>query len=64
MNTLRSEEWVPPNVSVTVTEGVVHLWGFVDFEEQRHGLHVAAENTPGVKAVEDFLRSKRPQTSV
>lgn len=45
----------PAVVNVVVTEGVVHLWGFVDSEEERKALHVLAEGIPGVKAVEDHL---------
>jgi len=42
-------------LDVTVEDGVVHLWGVVDSEEQRLAIRVAAENTPGVKRVEDHL---------
>src|SRR5215207_9539880 len=41
--------------NIIVDNGVVHLWGFVEDEEERRALRVAAENTPGVKAVEDHL---------
>jgi CBS domain-containing protein len=41
--------------NVIVENGVVHFWGFVENEEERRALQVAAENTPGVKAVEDHL---------
>jgi CBS-domain-containing membrane protein len=41
--------------NIIVENGVVHLWGFVENEEERRALRVAAENTPGVKAVEDHL---------
>ena len=40
---------------VSVRDGVVHLWGIVRGEDHRRALVVAAENTPGVKAVEDHL---------
>jgi CBS domain-containing protein len=40
---------------VSVRDGVVHLWGIVRGEDHRRALVVAAENTPGVKAVQDHL---------
>jgi CBS domain-containing protein len=42
-------------INVVVTDGVVHLWGLVRSEEQRHALRVAAETTPGVRSVEDHM---------
>jgi CBS domain-containing protein len=41
--------------NIVVQDGVVHFWGIVDNEDERRALRVAAENTPGVKAVEDHL---------
>jgi osmotically-inducible protein OsmY len=41
--------------NVIVEDGIVHFWGFVENDEERRALRVAAENTPGVKAVEDHL---------
>jgi osmotically-inducible protein OsmY len=38
-----------------VRDGVVHLWGTIFDERERQALRVAAENAPGVKAVEDHL---------
>jgi CBS domain-containing protein len=53
---LKSEPWVRPLlVNVTVTNGAVDLWGLVDSAVQKQALRVAVENTPGVKAVNDFL---------
>jgi hypothetical protein len=40
-------------VNVTVTDGAVDLWGLVDSLVEKKALHVAVENTPGVKAVND-----------
>jgi CBS domain-containing protein len=44
-------------VNVVVSDGVVHLWGFVEGEEVRKAYRVAAENVPGVKRVKSHLRS-------
>ena len=42
-------------LTVTVTDGVVELRGPVESDEERQAIRVAAEATPGVKAVEDNL---------
>ena len=44
-------------VNVVVTDGAVHLWGFVEGEDVRKAYRVAAENVPGVKRVKSHLRS-------
>jgi CBS domain-containing protein len=44
--------WRAPSV-VEVTHGVVRLSGICDGEEARRAARVAAENIPGVRAVED-----------
>jgi CBS-domain-containing membrane protein len=41
--------------NVVVENGVVHLFGIVQSEEERHAIRLAAENQAGVKAVEDHL---------
>ena len=58
---LKNEEWaMSAVVNVIVSEGVVHLWGVIDSEEQRQALRVAAENIPGVAAIEDHLSFSLP----
>ncbi|TFH48651.1 MAG: BON domain-containing protein, partial [Lysobacterales bacterium] len=47
-------------VNVIVSAGVVHLWGVVDSKDQRRALRVAAENIPGVTAVEEHLSFSLP----
>jgi osmotically-inducible protein OsmY len=42
-------------LNVTVTDGVADLWGMTNSEEERKALRVAAESTPGVRAVKDNL---------
>ena len=39
----------------TVSEGVVELWGFVENEQERQAINVAAKSIPGVNAVNDRL---------
>jgi CBS domain-containing protein len=45
-------------VNVTVTDGVVGLWGFLNSEAEHRALRVAAESTPGVTSVEDHLTAR------
>jgi CBS domain-containing protein len=53
---LEKAAWVPRDgVSITVSSGVVSLNGVILEEKEREALRVVAENTPGVKAVEDHL---------
>ncbi len=48
--------WAPrAAINVVVRTGVVHLWGTIFDNRERDALKVAAENLPGVKAVEDHL---------
>lgn len=46
-------------VNVVVSDGVVHLWGLVDSEVEGEALRVAAEEVPGVRAVESHLATRR-----
>jgi CBS domain-containing protein len=43
-------------VDVIVDCGVVNLWGVVRNEEEKNAVRAAAEETPGVQAVNDHLR--------
>lgn len=53
---LGKQSWAPvASIDVTVRNGVAHLWGTLMEERQRQGIRVVAENTPGVKRVEDHL---------
>ena len=51
-------------VDITVRKGVVDLWGTITDLEQREALRVLAENTPGVKKIEDHLRWSNEPISV
>jgi CBS domain-containing protein len=58
---LKNEEWaMSAMVNVIVSEGVVHLWGVIDSDDQRQALRVAAENIPGVTTVEEHLSFSLP----
>ncbi|MFL5194012.1 MAG: CBS domain-containing protein [Microvirga sp.] len=50
--------------NIVVENGVVHLFGIVQSDEERHALRLAAENQAGVKAVEDHLSTVPPASYV
>ena len=53
---LREQKWADAGEGrVVVTDGIVHLWGVVGSEDERKALRIAAENTPGVRGVEDHM---------
>lgn len=43
------------NLNVTVTNGVVDLWGFADSDKERQAIKIATESVPGVLGVNDHL---------
>lgn len=43
------------SINVIVTDGVVHLWGWVSSQDERRAMLVAAREVPGVRGVEDHL---------
>jgi CBS domain-containing protein len=52
---LAAEPWRPTMLSVTVQDGTVDLWGLVQSVEQKKAARLAAELTPGVRAVVDNI---------
>ncbi|MFQ5960491.1 MAG: CBS domain-containing protein [Candidatus Methylomirabilales bacterium] len=57
LGVLEREPWADTTLlSIVVEQGVIHLWGLVRSESERHALHVAAEAVPGVRGVQDHLR--------
>jgi CBS domain-containing protein len=53
---LKKHSWTHIHkLNVTVTNGVVDLWGFVQSEKERQAIRVTAEAIPGVVAVNDHL---------
>jgi CBS-domain-containing membrane protein len=56
MDELKQQRWTHVHkLNVTVTNGVVDLWGFVQSESERQAITVAAEAIPGVAAINDHL---------
>ncbi len=59
---LHKQSWAPKVLlNATVNDGIVDLWGFVDSDTERRAVEVAAETTPGVRAVNDHM-TVRPFT--
>jgi CBS domain-containing protein len=53
---LKSQRWTNPwLLNVIVHDGTVELWGIVDSQAEKKAARVAAEVTPGVRAVNDNL---------
>ena len=53
---LRAQSWAHTSqLNVTVTDGVVDLWGMTNSETEKKAIRIAAESTPGVRAVNDNL---------
>jgi len=63
LSELRRHKWgtTVAQLDVTAENGVVALWGVVHSEQQRRAVLVSAENTPGVKRVEDHLEDVSEQ---
>ena len=62
---MQEERWAPVAMTnVVVRGGVVELWGVIIDDRQREALKVAAENIPGVKAVEDHLTLIEPMSGL
>ena len=56
LDELDNQLWAPlTTLNVTVADHVVDLWGTITNEEARRAICVIAENTPGVKQVNDHL---------
>jgi CBS domain-containing protein len=53
---LQAEPWAHTSLlNVTVSDGVVDLWGLAESKAERKAINVAAETTPGVRTVNDNL---------
>ncbi|HEY1933598.1 MAG TPA: CBS domain-containing protein [Acetobacteraceae bacterium] len=56
LDAVDKQSWTPmTTLNVTVADGVVDLWGTITNEDERRAISVLAENTPGVKRVNDHL---------
>jgi CBS-domain-containing membrane protein len=61
---LKAQPWAPPLklIDIVVRNGTVHLWGTLLDERQHRAIVVAAENIPGVKAIDDNLAWVEPRS--
>lgn len=51
---LKAQPWAHTSLlNVTVNDGIVDIWGITRSEAEKQALRVAAETTPGVRAVND-----------
>jgi len=57
---LSAEPWRPTMLTVTVQDGSVDLWGLVHSAEEKKAARLAAELTPGVRAVVDNIIVQPP----
>src|SRR6516165_11392640 len=57
---LGAEPWRPAMLTVTVHDGTVDLWGLVHSPEEKKAARIAAELTPGVRAVVDNIIVQPP----
>ena len=56
---LNKQSWAHTTLlNATVNGGVVDLWGFVESDTERKAIRVAAEATPGVRAVNDHMTAR------
>jgi len=56
LDALDKQSWTPmTTLNVTVQDGIVDLWGNILNEGERRAICILAENTPGVKKVNDHL---------
>jgi CBS-domain-containing membrane protein len=56
MTHLKTQPWAHTSLlNVTVNDGIVDIWGITRSEAEKQALCVAAETTPGVRAVNDNI---------
>jgi CBS domain-containing protein len=59
---LKTQPWAHTGLlNITVTDGIVDLWGLTSSDVERKAIRVAAECAQGVHAVNDHLVSRRVQ---
>jgi CBS domain-containing protein len=56
LDELKKQSWAHThNLGVTVTNGIVDLWGYAESSDQRKAIRLVAEGIPGVTVVNDHL---------
>ncbi len=64
IDAIDKSDWSPVSLSVTVRDGIVHLYGIITDDRVRKASIVAAENVSGVKIVHDHLRWVDPMSGI
>jgi CBS domain-containing protein len=65
LDALEAKSWAPmTTLNVTVSKGVVDLWGTITNDDERHAIRVTAENAPGARLVHDHLVYVEPYTGM
>jgi len=58
---VRGRSWsLARRADVVVQDGIAHLWGVVPSDLVRQAYRIAAENVPGVKAVQSHMHVVTP----
>jgi osmotically-inducible protein OsmY len=56
LSRLKQQNWTDfGDRNVTVRNGIVHLWGLITSEAERHALTALAESVPGVVRLRDEM---------
>lgn len=56
MSKIKTLPWAhPQQLSITVSNGIVDIWGGVESDDERNAIRVVAESQPGVSSVNDHL---------
>jgi osmotically-inducible protein OsmY len=57
---LKAQRWAHTDLlNITVTGGVVDLWGITTSDAEKKAIRVAAESAPGVCAVNDHVITQK-----
>lgn len=65
MEELKHRPWAHVRrLNITVTDGVVDLWGLVESDKERQAIRIATEAVPGVTAVNDHLLPTEAMTGL
>jgi CBS domain-containing protein len=65
LSEIRSKLWASASqINVIVRDGAVELWGGVDLIDEKDALRVAAELTPGVRSVADYIAINKIQRAI
>jgi CBS domain-containing protein len=65
LSRLHAQTWAHPSqINVVVQDATVQLWGFVQSEAEHKAVRILAEETPGVRAINDYLGYRPMQSAL